>query len=209
MGNLCRPVEPLHPGTACAITLRMDSESSSIPLPRSWPNHVKSAFLQALGMAHMAMAHIRGRCAESPVAEVSITADNERLSSEVELLREELRIKDARMARIPARHRPRYAPADRLAILELKASRGWKEQQAASAFLISAATIAGWLKRVDEKGAGALVQVARPVNRYPDFVDHLVERLELRVPSDGQGPHCAAAGAGRAAAGGHHRYRAW
>ena len=64
------------------------------------------------------------------------------------------------MARIPARRRPRYAPVDRLAILELKASRGWNEQQAASAFLISPATVAGWLRRVDEKGPEALVQAA-------------------------------------------------
>ena len=75
---------------------------------------------------------------------------------------------------------------DRLAILQLKASRGWNEQQAASAFLISAATIAGWLKRVDEKGTAALIQVVRPVNRYPDFVDHLVQLLKLSLPAMGK-----------------------
>ena len=155
MGNLCRFVHPLRPSPACAITVRMAQSSCTIPLPPSWPDHVKSAFLCALGMAHLGMAYVRGWCANSPVTQVGLKADNERLRAEVELLREELRIKDARMARIPARHRPRYAPADRLAILELKASRGWNEQQAASAFLISAATVAGWLKRVDDNGAGA------------------------------------------------------
>jgi len=134
----------------------------------------------------MGMAYVRGWCANSPDTQVGLRGNDERLRSEVELLREELRIKDARMARIPARHRPRYAPADRLAILELKASRGWNEQQAASAFLISAATIAGWLKRVDEKGAGALIQVASPVNRFPDFVDRLVQRLKLSFPAMGK-----------------------
>ena len=89
----------------------MAQSSCTIPLPRSWPNHVKSAFLHALGMAHMAMAHVRGRCAGSGVAEVSLNADTERFRSEVELLREELRIKDARMARLSARHRPRYSPS--------------------------------------------------------------------------------------------------
>ena len=163
----------------------MDPNLPFVPLPRSWPDHVKSAFLQALAMAHMAMTHIRGRCADGAAAEVN-AADSERLRSEVELLREELRIKDARMARVPARHRPHYAPVDRLAILQLKASRGWNEQQAASAFLISAATIAGWLKRVGEKGTEALVQAARPVNRYADFVDHLVQRLKLSFPAMGK-----------------------
>jgi len=152
----------------------MAQSSCTIPLPPSWPDHVKSAFLNALGMAHMGMACVRGWCAGSPVTQVGLNADNERLKSEVELLREELRIKDARMGRIPARHRPRYAPADRLAILELKASRAWNVQQAASAFLISAATIAGWLKRVDEKGTKSLVQVVSPVNRFPHL--HLQRR---------------------------------
>jgi transposase InsO family protein len=160
----------------------MGSPSSAIPLPRNWADHVKSAFLQALGMAHMAMAQVRGRCTDS----VAANADNERLRSEVELLREELRIKDARMARLPARHRPRYSPTDRLAILQLKASRGWNEQQAATGFLISAATIAGWLRRVDEKGTESLVRAPRPVNRYPDFVDHLVQRLKLSFPAMGK-----------------------
>ena len=163
----------------------MDPNLSTTPLPPSWPDHVKSAFLQALGMAHTAMAHIRGRCIDGAAAEVN-AVDSERLRSEVELLREELRIKDARMARVPARRRPRYCPGDRLAILQLKASRGWNEQQAASAFLISAATIAGWLKRVDEKGTAALIQVVRPVNRYPDFVDHLVQLLKLSFPAMGK-----------------------
>ena len=90
------------------------------------------------------------------------------------------------MARIPARRRPRYAPVDRLAILELKASRGWNEQQAASAFLISPATVAGWLRRVDEKGREALVQAARPFNRYADFVDHVVQRLKVSFPAMGK-----------------------
>ena len=163
----------------------MDPNLSTTPLPPSWPDHVKSAFLQALGMAHTAMAHIRGRCIDGAAVEVN-AVDSERLRSEVELLREELRIKDARMARVPARRRPRYCPGDRLAILQLKASRGWNEQQAASAFLISAATIAGWLKRVDEKGTAALIQVVRPVNRYPDFVDHLVQLLKLSLPAMGK-----------------------
>jgi transposase-like protein len=160
----------------------MGSPSSAIRLPRNWTDHVKSAFLQALGMAHMAMAQVRGRCTDS----VATNADNERLRSEVELLREQLRIKGARMARLPARHRPRYSPTDRLAILQLKASRGWNEQQAATGFFISAATVASWLRRVDEKGAESLVQAPRPVNRYPDFVDHLVQRLKLSFPAMGK-----------------------
>ena len=133
--------------------LRLVLHSTAVQLARARE-------VYALGMAHMGMAYVRGWCANSPVTEVGLRGEDERLRSEVELLREELRIKDARMARIPARRRPRYGPADRLAILQLKTCRGWNEHQAASAFLISAATIAGWLKRIDENGKAALVQVS-------------------------------------------------
>ena len=39
---------------------------------------------------------------------------------------------------------------------------------------------------MDEKGAGALIQVASPVNRFPDFVEHLVQRLKLSFPAMGK-----------------------
>ena len=81
------------PGPACASTVRMDPSLSSVPLPPSWPDHVKSAFLHALGMAHLGMAYVRGWCANSPVTQVGLKADNERLGAEIELLREEMRIK--------------------------------------------------------------------------------------------------------------------
>ncbi|MBI2378172.1 MAG: hypothetical protein HYV07_29490, partial [Deltaproteobacteria bacterium] len=45
--------------------------------------------------------------------------------TELALLREELRRKDARLARLDARKRPHYKPAERLAILQLRAARGW------------------------------------------------------------------------------------
>lgn len=68
---------------------------------------------------------MHGWCADSPLRRVRLSAECERLRSEVALLREELRIKDARLALIPARERPQYPPAERLAILALRAARGW------------------------------------------------------------------------------------
>jgi len=49
----------------------------------------------------LGMAYVRGWCANSPVTQVGLKADNERLGAEIKLLCEEMRIKDARMARIP------------------------------------------------------------------------------------------------------------
>ena len=58
---------------------------------------------------------------------------------------EEMRIKDARMLRIPAQRRPHYPPVERLAILELRAARGWSLSQTARSLLVTPATIASWI----------------------------------------------------------------
>jgi hypothetical protein len=65
-----------------------------------------------------------------------------------------------------------------LAILELKATRGWSLEQTAKAFLVTAATVASWLRRVDEQGPNALLQLGTPINRFPDFVRYVVQRLK-------------------------------
>jgi putative transposase len=116
-----------------------------------------------------------------------LAAENDRLKQETELLREEIRIKDARMARIGPRRRPCYPPpTERMAILELKAARAWSLTQTAKTFLVEPATIASWLKRIDEDEPNALVQLRQPVNRFPDFLRHIVQRLKTLCPSLGK-----------------------
>jgi len=149
---------------------------ASIPLPKAWPARVRSAVLCA----------IRGRAADSGVALLRLKAEIARLQQDVAMLREEIRIKDARMARVDPHKRPHFAPTDRMAILELRAARCWSQQQAADVFQISAATVASWHKRLDEVGPDALVQFREPVNRFPDFVRYLVQRLKLFCPSFGK-----------------------
>jgi transposase len=46
-----------------------------------------------------------------------------------------------------------------MAILGLRAIRVWSFRQAADTFLVTAATIASWTKRVDEEGPDALLQL--------------------------------------------------
>ena len=115
-----------------------------------------------------------------------LAAENDRLKQENQLLREEIRIKDARMAKIDPHRRPYYPPTERMAILELKAARGWSLAQTAKAFLVKPATIAFWLKRIDEAGDDALVQLREPVNKFPDFVRYIVQRLKVLCPSLGK-----------------------
>jgi transposase InsO family protein len=102
------------------------------------------------------------------------------------MLREELRIKNARMARINPHRRPQYPPVERMAILELKAARGWSLEQTARAFLVTPATIASWMKRLDEEGPHALVQLRQPVNKFPEFVGYLIQRLKTLCPTMGK-----------------------
>ena len=90
------------------------------------------------------------------------------------------------MASIPAHHRPFYRPMERLAILELKAARDWSLEQTAKRFFVCPKTIASWMKRLDEDGASALVQLPVPVNKFPDFVRYAVKRLQTLCPNFGK-----------------------
>jgi len=73
-----------------------------------------------------------------------------------------------------------------MAILELKAARQWAIAETAQRFLVEPATIAEWMRRVDEEGRSALVQIDEPVNRFPDFVRRMVRRLKVLCPTFGE-----------------------
>ena len=118
------------------------SSAMSVPLPAHWPRTVKSAVVQAAGLAHMIITQVRGWCANSPLERVRLKGEDQRLRTEVALLQKELAIKDARLAAIPPRERPHYPPVQRLQILTLKADRAWNQAQTAARFLVSDATIA-------------------------------------------------------------------
>ena len=107
-----------------------------IPLPRNWRSHVKSAVLHTISLAHFAVTQARGMAAGHIRRRVRLAAQNGRLKEECELLREEIRIKDARIDRITPHRRPRYGPFERMAILELRAARGWSLKQAADTFRV-------------------------------------------------------------------------
>ena len=81
---------------------------SDIPLPTGWPRCVRSAVIHVISLAHYAITCARGWAANSINARVRLTDQNERLRQDAELLREEIRIKDACMAKIhPHRERSR------------------------------------------------------------------------------------------------------
>ena len=97
----------------------------TIPLPKNWTGHVKSAMLHVIALAQYAATYSRSWAADSINTRVRQAAEIDQLRQEVLLQKEETRIKDARIALIDPRHRPHYPPPERLAILELRAARGW------------------------------------------------------------------------------------
>ncbi len=141
-----------------------------IPLPKHRAKHVGSAVLHVISLAQYAAVYSRSWAIDSMNGRVRLRAELDRAHQEIALLREAMRIKDARMACIAPLRRPHYPPTERMAILELRAARGWSLQQTAEAFQLTAPTIASWIQRVDEEGSDALVRMRVPVNKFPDFV---------------------------------------
>ncbi len=148
-----------------------------ISLPSGWHGRVKSAVLHTISLARFSIVHARGMAASHIHRRVRLAAQNERLREECSHLHEEIRIKDARMAHIAPQRQPHYSPCERMAILELRAARGWTLKQTADTFSVTAATIASWSARLGEDGPNALLQLPVPVNKYPDFVRYLVQRV--------------------------------
>jgi transposase-like protein len=160
--------------------------SYSLPLPRGWPCRVRSAVIQVISLARTSLALTQGWASESLNPELRQRAVGDRQQQEIQLLREEIRIKDARMEQIEAHRRPHYPPTHRLAILELRAARGWTLAQTARIFQVSPLTIASWMGRLEEEGPDALVRLPEPVNKFPDFVSYLVRRLKVLCPTLGK-----------------------
>ena len=129
-----------------------DRSRPTIPLPKQWPSRVRSGVLHAISLAHFSLTYTRSWAANSWNARIRLKQENDRLQQELALVREEMRIKDARMLRIPAQRRPHYPPIERLAILELRAARGWSRSQTARCLLVTTATVCSWMGRLDEEG---------------------------------------------------------
>jgi hypothetical protein len=85
-----------------------DRSLPDVPLPSGWASNVKSAVLYVTSLAHYAITCARGWAASSINARVRLAACCDRLRQEAELLREETRIKDTRMAKLDPRRRPHY-----------------------------------------------------------------------------------------------------
>ena len=157
-----------------------------LAVPKHWSRSVQRTLVTVMSLAHYTLVSTRSWATNSRNQRVRLSAKADQLDHEIRLLREEIRIKDARMARMPASRRPHYRPTERLAILELRGLRGWSLAQASRVFQVTPVTIASWVARLDEDGPEALLRTSEPVNKLPDFVRYLVQRLQTLCPRLGK-----------------------
>ena len=155
-------------------------------MPKNWPRSVKSAVIHTISMAQFVTTYTRSWAANNLNSRIRLRAQLDRSEQDKALLREQLRITNSRMASIPANRRPQYKPTERMAILELKSARNWSLEQTANAFLVTSATISSWMRRLDEDGPNALVQLREPVNKFPEFTRYIVQRLKALCPMLGK-----------------------
>jgi len=157
-----------------------EQDTESLRLPKHWATNVRNAVLNVIGLVRIAT--LAGREALIQEGHLQL-ATRQRLEVEVAMLREELRIIGSRIQRVAAHRRPQYVPVERMAILELRAMRGWSKAETARRFFVSADTIRSWNRRVDDD---SLIQSQSPVNRFPDFVRYTGQRMKLLCPTMGK-----------------------
>jgi len=131
-----------------------DKDAESLRLPKDWTTGVRNAVLNAIGIVRIAM--LAGRETLIQVGNVK-DARIHQLESEFAMTREELRLVGDRVRRIAPHRRPQYKMVERMAILELRAMRGWSKMETARHFFVSDDTIRTWL--------GEAVQRLSPVFR--------------------------------------------
>src|SRR5437867_6691126 len=66
----------------------------SLPLPRGWPRRVRSAVVQVISLARTSLALTQSWASDSMNRQLRLQAEGDRLQQEIQLLREEIRIKD-------------------------------------------------------------------------------------------------------------------
>jgi transposase InsO family protein len=154
--------------------------------PRRWPTRAHTAFLNAVALVRTAVVTACADVDNAANPRAVLAAEITRLREQNCVLTETLRILGARIGVLPPQQRPHYPPQERAAILALAARGGWNHRQTANTFLVTAATIANWMRVVDDKGPDALVKPRKPINRLPAFVTAVVQQLSGLAPRVGK-----------------------
>jgi putative transposase len=156
-----------------------------LTFPQGWKRAVKSAELTAISLAQYAIVRARAQIEQDGGSTTRFISHIDRLKQEIALLTEENRILHSRIDSIPPHRRPQYKPIERMAILELRATRCWSLAETAQRFLVTAETISAWLTRIDDCDK-PLLQLREPVNKFPQYVHYIVQRLKTLCPALGK-----------------------
>ena len=116
----CGVSTPVRGVSRCTTSIMAKSPPFDVPIPKHWNGHLKSAFVCAVSLAHRAFLVALTPCLNSVIDRNRLQAEILLLKSEMALLKEEMRIKDARSLRVAAAARPHYRPAERMAILAVR-----------------------------------------------------------------------------------------
>jgi len=136
--------------------LKRSGPFQGIALPTHWPSTIKWAVIETICLAHRAITTSRSYAVNSKIERVRLAGELDELRAENAMLREEIRIKDSRMAKIRPRNRQHYLSEERMAILELKAvpldttrglRRAWNLAETSRTFLLEPDTISCWIER--------------------------------------------------------------
>ena len=95
-----------------------------IPLPKGWSSLTLQTILHVIAFARIAFMNVANWPDGLECDGLRLRAENARLQGEVEMLKMELAVKDARFARLEPKKRPHFLPEERLAILGLRSMRG-------------------------------------------------------------------------------------
>ncbi|MCA9626422.1 MAG: transposase [Myxococcales bacterium] len=162
------------------------SDEPDIPIPSGWTDVAKSGLVHSIALARIILLQVLSGFENGRAPRARLLSEVERLRARIAQLETEIAIKDRRMAQLAPARRPHYSPTDRLQILLLMAATGWTFAETARRFMVSAQTIANWKKRLEEQGEAALVRLAVPVNRFPNYVREVVRGLKQSFPSMGR-----------------------
>ena len=80
-------------------------ELEKLPLPKGWPTYVKSAIVHTISLASLCLSSARGWTKNAINPQARIQTELEKQQNEINLLKLEISIKDARIQRIDPRHR--------------------------------------------------------------------------------------------------------
>jgi putative transposase len=148
---------------------------------RGFTTHAINSTLKAVEMLGLAIAGAaaQARASREPMAPLygAFIEANAR-ASRSDMIAKFLQ---ARMRRVPARHRPHYVPTERYQVLMQMRFHGMTIQEAADELLVSQQTIARWIdeatREPDKESIGTLLRAKPPLMRYSDGERDLVAAM--------------------------------